>query len=219
MKYKFLYILLSINQFFLLAQTIDNDENTFLMLEGDSIPTYGIPLKEVVIFQPLEFESYNDLKNYIILRRKTFKVYPYAKLAADRLIILNDRLIKITGKRKRKKYIKMLEKFIYKEFENELKKFTRSEGKILIKLVNRQTGNTAYDLIKELRTGFKALLYQTTASFFKLSLKEIFDPEKKKEDYFIEDILQRAFAEQYLEEQKSALNYNLDDLFNIWRKK
>ena len=169
MKYKFLYILLSINQFFLLAQTIDNDENTFLMLEGDSIPTYGIPLKEVVIFQPLEFESYNDLKNYIILRRKTFKVYPYAKLAADRLIILNDRLIKITGKRKRKKYIKMLEKFIYKEFENELKKFTRSEGKILIKLVNRQTGNTAYDLIKELRTGFKALLYQTTASFFKLS--------------------------------------------------
>ncbi|MDG2396615.1 MAG: DUF4294 domain-containing protein [Flavobacteriaceae bacterium] len=219
MKYKFLYILLSINQFFLLAQTIDNDENTFLMLEGDSIPTYGIPLKEVVIFQPLEFESYNDLKNYIILRRKTFKVYPYAKLSADRLIILNDRLIKITGKRKRKKYIKMLEKFIYKEFENELKKFTRSEGKILIKLVNRQTGNTAYDLIKELRTGFKALLYQTTASFFKLSLKEIFDPEKKKEDYFIEDILQRAFAEQYLEEQKSALNYNLDDLFNIWRKK
>ena len=95
MKYKFLYILLSINQFFLLAQTIDNDENTFLMLEGDSIPTYGIPLKEVVIFQPLEFESYNDLKNYIILRRKTFKVYPYAKLAADRLIILNDRFLEI----------------------------------------------------------------------------------------------------------------------------
>ena len=136
-----------------------------------SIPTYGIPLKEVVLFQPLRFKTRLELKRYLILRRKTLKVYPYAKLAADRLTILNERLDNLDNKRSRKKYLKRMEKFIYEEFEEELKKFSRSEGKILIRLVHRQTGTTTYDLVKELRTGWKAFWYQTTASLFKLSLK------------------------------------------------
>ena len=177
----------------------------------------GIPLKEIVVFQPLKFNSSKELMDYIILRRRTFKVYPYAKLAADRLIVLNDRIKKITTKRKKKKYIKLMEKFVYNEFEEELKRLSRSEGKILIKLINRQTGNSVFELIKKLRTGWRAFVYQTTASMFKLSLKEKFDPEKIKEDYLIEDILQRAFAEKYLEEQESKLNYDLDKLFEIWK--
>ena len=112
----------------------------------------------------------------------------------------------------------MMEKFIYDEFSNELKKFKRSEGEILIKLISRQTGNTPFKLIKELRTGFRAFLYQTTASFFKLSLKETYNPEKIKNDYLIEDILQRAFADKYIEEQESALDFNLDRLYGIWKK-
>ena len=109
-----------------------------------------------------------------------------------------------------------MEKFIYNEFEEELKRLSRSEGKILIKLINRQTGNSVFELIKKLRTGWRAFVYQTTASMFKLSLKEKFDPEKIREDYLIEDILQRAFAEKYLEEQESKLNYDLNKLFEIW---
>ena len=112
-----------------------------------------------------------------------------------------------------------MEKFIYEEFEQELKKFSRSEGKILIRLVHRQTGTTTYDLVKELRTGWKAFWYEATASLFKLSLKDTFDPEYSFEDYLIEDILQRAFADQYLEEQASSLDYNLDDLYYIWKDK
>ena len=201
------------------AQDTSFPQRELMLLDGDSIPTYGIPLKEVVLFQPLRFKTRLELKRYLILRRKTLKVYPYAKLAADRLTILNERLDNLDNKRSRKKYLKRMEKFIYEEFEDELKKFSRSEGKILIRLVHRQTGITTYDLVKELRTGWKAFWHQTTASLFKLSLKDTFDPEYSFEDYLIEDILQRAFADQYLEEQASSLDYNLDDLYFIWKDK
>lgn len=214
----FLFILLT-TPVFVNAQDTSFSQGELMILDGDSIPTYGIPLKEVVLFQPLRFKTRLELKRYLILRRKTLKVYPYAKLAADRLTILNERLDDLENKRSRKKYLKRMEKFIYEEFEEELKKFSRSEGKILIRLVHRQTGTTTYDLVKELRTGWKAFWYQTTASLFKLSLKDTFDPEYSFEDYLIEDILQRAFADQYLEEQASSLDYNLDDLYYIWKDK
>jgi len=214
----FLFILLT-TPVIVNAQDTSFPQGELMILDGDSIPTYGIPLKEVVLFQPLRFKTRLELKRYLILRRKTLKVYPYAKLAADRLTILNERLDNLENKRSRKKYLKRMEKFIYEEFEEELKKFSRSEGKILIRLVHRQTGTTTYDLVKELRTGWKAFWYQTTASLFKLSLKDTFDPEYSFEDYLIEDILQRAFADQYLEEQASSLDYNLDDLYYIWKDK
>ncbi len=214
----FLFILLT-TPVFVYAQDTSFPQGELMIMDGDSIPTYGIPLKEVVLFQPLRFKTRLELKRYLILRRKTLKVYPYAKLAADRLTILNERLDNLENKRSRKKYLKRMEKFIYEEFEEELKKFSRSEGKILIRLVHRQTGTTTYDLVKELRTGWKAFWYQTTASLFKLSLKDTFDPEYSFEDYLIEDILQRAFADQYLEEQASSLDYNLDDLYYIWKDK
>ncbi len=216
---KYFFLIISFYPFFNYSQDYKNNyKNQLIIIEGDSVPSSGISLKEVIVFQPLKFDSQTELLNYILLRRKVFKVYPYAKLAAERLIVLNERLDKIESKRRRKKYIKMMEKFIYDEFSNELKKFKRSEGEILIKLISRQTGDTPFKLIKELRTGFRAFLYQTTASFFKLSLKEKYDPEKIKNDYLIEDILQRAFADKYIEEQESALDFNLDILYEIWKK-
>ena len=194
-------------------------EDTLLLIEGDSIPQYGITLKEVVVFQPLRFKTREELKRYILLRRRVFRVYPYAKLAADRLTVLNDRLNEIESKRGRKKYLKRLEKFIYEEFEEELKKLSKSQGRILIKLVHRQTGSTTFDLVKELRTGWKAFIYQTTASLFSLSLKDQYNPAEVLEDYLIEDILQRSFADQYLIEQPAAIDYDLNELYSIWKEK
>ena len=98
----------------------------------------------------------NDLKSYLILRNRTLRVYPYAKLAGDRLDSLTIRLERIKNKRKRKQYLKRIESFIYDEFEEELKKLSRSQGRILIKLVHRQTGVTTHQLVKELRNGWRA---------------------------------------------------------------
>lgn len=185
----------------------------------DSIPLGGIVLDEVVVFKPLRFKDYESLKKYAILRNRTLKVYPYAKLAADRLEVLNNRLQQIEKKSMRKRYLKRLEKFIYEEFEAELKKLSRSQGRILIKLVHRQTGNTTHALVKELRNGWRAFIYQTTASLFKLSLKDEYNPIEVYEDYLIEDILQRAFAAERLEEQPTALGFDLNDLYDIWKDK
>lgn len=192
--------------------------NDFFVIEGDTIINSSIELKEVVVFQPLRFYNYEEAKRYVILRERTYKVYPYAKLAADRLNVLTKRLGQIKSKRKRKVYLKRLENFIYNEFESELKKLSRSQGRILIKLVHRQTGTTTHNLVKELRNGWRAFVYQTTASLFKLSLKDTYDPETVYEDYLIEDILQRAFSEGRLERQDTALDYDLDSLYNYWKE-
>ena len=207
--------------FFLYSQDQDSSDNSEQLLykfETDSIPNSGIRLKEVVLFQPLRFKSMNELRKYVILRNRTLRVYPYAKLAADRLDTLTLRLEEIKKRRQKKKYIKRIEKFIYDEFEVELKKLSRSQGRILIKLVHRQTGETTHELIKVLRNGWKAMIYQTTASLFKLSLKETYDPEIIYEDFLIEDILQRAYGDGLIELDPTALSYNLDNLYTIWKE-
>lgn len=197
-------------------QPLDSITEKMIIVEGDSIMYSSIPLDEVYIFGKLEFSNYKDKLRYYILRRKTIKVYPYAKLAAERLTELNDSLSKIKKKRKRKKYTKEVQKYIEGEFSDELKKLTRTEGQILIKLIYRQTGKTAFDLVKELRSGWRAFWYSTTAKMFKISLKEEFKPDLVQEDYLIEDILQRAFMANRLKRQKSVLDYNYSDLENKW---
>ena len=134
-------------------------------------------------------ETHEDLVMYYTLKRKTLKVYPYAKMASERLTKLNSRLLKIKSNRKKKKYTKLLEKFIQDELTEELKKLTKTEGQILVKLIHRETGITAYDLVKELRNGFRAFSYSIIAKFFDISLKKEFNPKNNKEDLFIEDIL------------------------------
>ena len=194
-------------------------ENSLFVVGEDSIPNSVINLKEVIVYQPLTFNSYDAAKKYAILRNRTYRVYPYAKLAADRLQVLNSRLENINTKSRKRKYLKRLEKFIYEEFEQDLKKLSRSQGKILIKLVHRQTGETTHKLIKELRNGWRATIYQATASFFKLSLKETYDPEKNYQDYLIEDVLLRAFSSGKLVEQSTALEYDLDELYYMWKER
>ena len=135
---------------------LDSIAEQMIIIEGDSLFQQYIPLDEVYIFGKLDFDSYEDKLRYYILRRKTIKVYPYAKLASERLVELNDSLGKIKSNRKRKKYTRHVQKYIEEEFSEELKKLTRTEGQILVKLIYRQTGDTAFSLVKELRSGWRA---------------------------------------------------------------
>ena len=167
----------------------DENNSTYFKVEGDSIYKKEIDLNEVVIYNPVEFLNNKERLDYFVLKRKVLKVYPYAKMASERLKKLNSRLDKITSKRKRKKYTRMLEKFLQDELTAELKRLTRTEGQILVKLIYRETGSTAFSLVRELRNGFKAFTYNTIAKVFKISLKEKYDPFNVREDQFIEDIL------------------------------
>ena len=180
--------------FFLQFVTVfSQDENlTYFKIEGDSVFKKEIDLKEVVVYKPVIFADNQERLDYFVLKRKVLKVYPYAKMASERLAKLNDRLDKIKSKRKKKKYTKMLEKFLQEELTAELRKLTRTEGQILVKLIYRETGITAFSLVRELRNGFRAFTYNTIAKVFKISLKEEYDPLNVREDLFIEDILRNS---------------------------
>lgn len=200
-------------------QSSDTTEILYYIIEGDSIAHDMISLEEVVLLEKLQFNSELERRQYLILRRKTRKVYPYAKLAAERLVTMNERLRTLKRKRDRRVYTKRVQNYVENEFADQLKKLTRSEGQILVKLIHRQTGITAFDLVKELRTGWRAFWYNVSANLFDISLKEKYEPFDVWEDYLIEDILERSFRDYIIERQEPANEINYLDLKSHWNKK
>jgi len=190
----------------------------YIKIKGDSIVRSSIDLDKVILLPKKGFKDSNEIKNYLILKRKTLKVYSYAILASNRLTTLNERLVNIKRRRDRKNYTKKIQKFIVNEFYDELRKFTQTEGQILIKLIHRQTGTSAYKLIKEIRNGWSAFWYNNTARIFNMSLKKEFDPYTVEEDYLIEDIIQRALRDKKLEYQEPNTTYDLFGLNKKWEK-
>ncbi|WP_428741209.1 DUF4294 domain-containing protein [Tenacibaculum sp.] len=185
-----------------------NDEY-FLVKEGDSLM---IRLNEVTVLPKHKFKEKKDILYYYWLRKKVFKAYPYAILAAKRVDSVNSRLSRIKSKRKKRQYIKRVQEYLENELTAPLKKLTRTEGRILLKLIHRQTGKTAFDNVKEIRSGWKAFWYNTTANMFKLSLKLEYKPETENEDYLIEDIIQRAYIDDKLEYQLPKLSKDYLDI-------
>ena len=201
------------------SQQIDNDTATdYIRIEGDTIVRGSIGLNEVLLLPKRPYKNSDEIRKYLILRRKTLKVYTYSVMASDRLNTLNQRLEIIKTKRQRRKYTKMVQKFLEDELTPELSKLTKSEGQILIKLIHRQTGQTTFNLVKTLRNGLKAFIYNTTAKFFDLNLKNEFQPEISLEDYYIEDIIQRSTRDNLIEYNKPYKTYDLFKLKSIWNK-
>ncbi|MGB1270087.1 MAG: DUF4294 domain-containing protein [Flavobacteriaceae bacterium] len=215
----FLYLYILLVSMTLVAQedsliNIDSINKDVFLIKGDSLYNDAINLDDVMVLKKLKFSTSKERIKYLILRRKVRKVYPYAKMASEKLTDLNDSLKHIKGRRKQKKYTKHIQKYIEEEFSAKLKKLTRTEGQILVKLIHRQTGVTAYELVKELRSGWRAFWYNSTASMFNISLKETYDPLNNKEDYYIEDILMRSFLNQILEKQEHKLDFDYFELKN-----
>ncbi len=184
---------------------------------NDSIIQKTVLLEEVVVFkQKLDPEA---KKQFLILQNRVYKVYPFAKTASERLTTLNKNLEKFDNNHDKRKYFKIVEEYINNEFKEKLKKLSRKQGQILIKLIYRQTGTTTYDLIKNYKSGWKAFWSNTTASLFDLNLKEKYDPKEVNEDFLIETILSRAFNRGSLVEQKAFYPVDVYELDAIWERK
>ena len=211
----YIYIVLfSVGIFGQKKDTIPLSEKYILIKIGD---TLTIDLDEVKLLPKTKFKVREDVNYYYWLRKKVFKAYPYAMLASQRLDTLNNRLDRIKSKRKKKKYTKIAQKYLEGEFTDQLKKLTRTEGRILIKLIHRQTGKTTFKQIKALRSGWRAFWYNTTANLFSLSLKTEYNPESINEDFLIEDILQRAFVQERIIEQRAKLKIDIDKMYAFHR--
>ena len=126
-------------------------------------------------------------RRYTRLVRNVKKVYPYSKIAGQLLRKYSDTLATIDNKKQRKKLMRRCEKELWNQFGDELKKLTMTQGMILLKLIDRETGATGYALVKDLRGGFTAFFFQSIARLFHLNLKSTFDGAG--EDQMIEDIV------------------------------
>jgi hypothetical protein len=155
------------------------------IVDGDTILIAFLP--EVPIFADRIFRSEKQRKQYDKLKRNVKKVYPYALLAEARIKEYDLQLQKIPNESDRKKFMKEVEKKLKVEFEKDLKNLTFSQGKLLIKLIDRQTDKTSYELVKQYRGSFSAFMWQSLARMFGANLKTEYDPEG--EDKKIEEII------------------------------
>ena len=156
-----------------------------IVIDGDTLLLSAID--EVYIFPRRKFASRRELRRYRRLIRNIKKAYPYAKLAKKKLDEIEANFAKLKTEKAKKIYIKQVEKEIRYEYEDELKKLTITQGRILIKLIDRETGETSYELVKQLRGSFSAFFWQAIARLFGSNLKSEFDA--RGEDRLINEIV------------------------------
>lgn len=156
-----------------------------VVVDGDTIPFAYLPM--VNIYSQRIFKSKRAQVKYTKLRRDVIKVWPYAKLAGEKFQQLEKELAMTNDKRVQKALVEKTEKEIMQKFEAELKKLTVTQGKILIKLIDRQTGNTSYKVLQDLKGNLNAFFWQSLARLFGSNLKSHYDPNG--EDAEIEKII------------------------------
>ncbi len=125
------------------------------------------------------------------IERKVVKVYPYAKAAGELMRSFDTELAKIEDEKERKQFVKYAENELKKQFEGDLRDMTISEGVILIKLIDRETGASSYSLIEELKGEFSAFMWQGVARLFSHNLKDEYDPYTNIDDEVIEYIIDK----------------------------
>ncbi|MBC7523683.1 MAG: DUF4294 domain-containing protein [Flavobacterium sp.] len=185
--------------------------------EIDTILNDTILLQEVHIYkEKLDPEA---KKQFLLLQNRVYVTYPFAKTAGERLTMMNINLEKLKTNKEKKRYFKIIEDFMENEFKAKLKKLSRKQGQILVKLIYRQTGSSTYDLIKDYKSGWKAFWSNNTAKLFDIDLKRKYEPFQENEDYLIETILTRAFDNHRLIEQKSANPVDIVQLNDFWQNK
>lgn len=203
-----------------LSQETKKDSTViYYLIQNDSVFKTAIDLDEVVVVGKKVSKEDEDRKKFLILQRRVLKVYPYAKTGADNLTMLNRNLAKLKTEKEKKKYMKIVENYLENEFEEQLKKLSRKDGQILVKMISRQTGKSTFELIKELKSGWKAFWSNNTAKLFDLDLKQEYDPYNVTEDFLIESILLKAFNEGRLDRQEPGKPIDHAELAKVWKEK
>lgn len=183
MKY-LIFICFLLFSFGLLAQKSEPLDSVYRTCpENDSL--MYVRLEQINVF-PQKGRKMN-YRRYTRLVAKIRKVYPFAIDASKELAVYNQKFENTTSEREKRKYVRHVEKKLFANYEDELKKFTISEGRYLMLLIDRETGNVSYSIIKEIKGGVPALFWQGVAKIFRNDLKEEYDPIYKH--YVIEQIV------------------------------
>ena len=176
---------------FLIFSAIINAQNTngfvikAIVVNGDTVLMHNLP--QLIVKDKRTYKSKRHAARHNRLVRNVKKVYPYSRVASKLLHQYTDTLATIDNPKQRKKLMKQAERQLWDQYGDELKNLTMTQGLLLIKLIDRQTGNTSYELVHELRGGFTAFIFQSLARFFHLNLKQQYNTEG--DDQKIEDIV------------------------------
>ena len=191
---KFLSILsiLFVNVYSLYAQMGNGIYLPAKVVDGDTIAMAVMPGAFIYAKSYYTHVNFDEVK-YVRLIRNVKRTLPYAKMAKARLDQLERELALITDPDERDRYVKDAEKSIREQFEENLKKLSVNQGKILIRLIDRETGQTSYQLVKDLRGPFQAFFWQSMARMFGSDLKMNYDPTQG-DDQVIEEIIHRVEA-------------------------
>ncbi len=157
------------------------------VIDGDTIPVVTLRPQMVSAYRKSRSKRYR--RKWDKMHRNVVKVYPYAKVAGELINEYNRNLSKLETEAEQEAYLDQCEEDLKAEFEGDLRKMTTSQGRVLIKLIDRETGKTSYDLIKELKSGFTAFMWQGVAKLFGTNLKSNYDPIEDETDAMIEEIV------------------------------
>lgn len=155
--------------------TINGYRVPVCVYEGDTIPSLRIP--PVYVFKPMSFKNEKERRAFYKLVRNVKKTLPLAREIHRAVIETYEYLETLPNQKAREKHLKLVEKGLKEQYTPRMKKLTFSQGKLLIKLVNRQTHSSSYELVKAFMGSFKAGFYQTFAALFGASLKKEYHPE------------------------------------------
>lgn len=149
------------------------------VIDGDTIPVLTLPV--VIVQAKMSAKMKRWYKQNEKLIRNVKKTMPYAKTAAAKLKAIDRKMATIKDEKYRKQYYKEQEKLILEEFEKDIRKLTFSQGRLLIKLIDRETGRTSYTIIQEYRSNLTAAFWQSLAKLFGYNLKTAYDPKEETE--------------------------------------
>jgi len=191
----FIYIAAASGQQDTLKHKNDSLPDKFYLLQKvkrDGVTMPEVEIKEVTVVARPGSARRNEYRKYERLISNVKRVYPYALMVRERLNKVNEDLKNITGEKGRKEYIKNIEKDVFAEYENGIRNMTITQGRLLIKLIDRETQNTSYVLIMDYRGKFTAAFWQGIARIFGTNLKEEYDPYG--DDALIEYIIREVDA-------------------------
>lgn len=167
------------------AQEITGTTHRAILVNGDTIPV--IELRPVLITAPRVFASRSEAMRYYRLVHNVKTAYPYAYLAGIKFREYESALARMDSEAERRKAVKEIENEIRGQFEEDLKRLTRTQGLILIKLIDRETSHTSYTILREFRGIVSAVFWQSLARIFGYNLRTQYDPFG--EDHLIEEIV------------------------------
>jgi hypothetical protein len=191
----FLFVLNASGQIDSIKQKNDTLQGKSYVLQrvnrnGETLPE--VEIKEVNVYAHPQFPKKSDFRKYERLVYNLKRVYPYSLIVRNRLMQVNSELINIKTDKERREYMRKVEKDVFAEYEDDIRDMTISQGRLLIKLIDRETQNTSYTLIKEYRGKLAAAFWQGIARIFGTNLKEEYDPNG--DDALIESIINEIEA-------------------------